>query len=238
VGGKNASLGELIHFLKPKGINVPDGFAVTSLAYWEFIYSNKLKEPIQRVFEKLDKENFSNLETISSALRELILESKLPPETIRGVKLAYHQLCEKYGPHCDVAVRSSATAEDLPTASFAGQHDSYLNIRGEQNILNAILHCYASLFGERAIKYRHDKGFDLVNIAQSVGIQKMVRSDMQCSGVCFTLEPESGFPDIIHIAGSWGLGENVVQGTESSIKNWGPKKRRWSMQRIRITYLV
>lgn len=213
VGGKNASLGELINSLKPKGINVPDGFAVTSLAYWDFIYSNGLKDAIDDILLKLDTEKFLNLETISATLRKLILSGELPEETSKGVKLAYKKMCDAYGDLCDVAVRSSATAEDLPTASFAGQHESYLNIKGAKDVLNAVLHCYASLYTERAIKYRFDKGFKHAGIALSVGIQRMVRSDSGCSGVCFTLEPESGFRDVIHIAGSWGLGENVVQGT-------------------------
>lgn len=213
VGGKNASLGELIQTLKPKGINIPEGFAVTSIAYWDFIYSNKLKEAIDSVLSKLDKKNFLNLETISATIHEMIIESKLPQETVTGIKLAYKKMCDEYGEFCDVAVRSSATAEDLPSASFAGQHESFLNIRGAKDVLDAVLHCYASLYTERAIKYRFDKGFDKTSIALSVGIQKMVRSDKGSSGVCFTLEPESGFRDIIHIAGSWGLGENIVQGT-------------------------
>ena len=213
VGGKNASLGEMIRELKTKGVNVPEGFAITSYAYWDFIYSNKLAEPIEEILKKLDRENFSNLESISDTLRELVLESKLPVETIKEVKLSYKKLCDEYGDFCDVAVRSSATAEDLPTASFAGQHESFLNIRGAQNILEAVKHCYASLFTRRAIKYRFDKGFDKMKIALSVGVQLMVRADKGCSGVCFTLEPESGFRDVIHIAGVWGLGENIVQGT-------------------------
>ena len=213
VGGKNASLGEMIRQLKPKGINIPDGFAITALAYWDFIHANKLADPIQKILEKLDTVNFSNLETVSDTLRELILESKLPKETISELNLHYKKLCDQYGDYCDVAVRSSATAEDLPSASFAGQHESYLNIRGAREIQNAVKHCYASLFTKRAIKYRFDKGFDKEKIALSVGIQKMVRSDLASSGVCFTLEPESGFKDLIHIAGVWGLGENIVQGT-------------------------
>lgn len=213
VGGKNASLGELINVLKSKGIRVPDGFALTSFAYWDFISSNKLKEPIRNIIDKLDKKDFLNLETISYTIRELILESKLTNNTIKEVHEAYQKLCSKYGKLCDVAIRSSATAEDLPTASFAGQHQSFLNVRGESEILNAILHCYASLYTERAIKYRFDKGFDRTNVALSIGIQKMVRSDKGASGICFTLEPDSGFSDIIHIAGCWGLGENIVQGT-------------------------
>lgn len=213
VGGKNASLGELIQTLKQKGINIPEGFAVTSIAYWDFIYANKLKEAIESALGKLDRKDFLNLETISATIREMILESKLPQETITGIKLAYKKLCDKYGEFCDVAVRSSATAEDLPSASFAGQHESYLNIRGANDVLDTVLYCYASLYTERAIKYRFDKGFDKTSIALSVGIQKMVRADQGSSGVCFTLEPESGFRDVIHIAGSWGLGENIVQGT-------------------------
>ncbi len=213
VGGKNASLGELIQSLAGKEIKVPGGFALTSVAYWDFINSNKLKEPIQSVINKLDRKYFKNIETISDAIRQLILCSTLPRNTIKLVRLQYLKMQEEYGKNCDVAVRSSATAEDLPNASFAGQHESYLNISGSTEILKAILHCYASLFSQRAIKYREDHGFDSLNIALSVGIQKMVRSDLACSGVCFTLEPESGFRDIIHISGSWGLGENIVKGT-------------------------
>lgn len=213
VGGKNASLGELIQSLAGKEIKVPGGFALTSVAYWDFINSNKLKEPIQSVINKLDRKYFKNIETISDTIRQLILCSTLPRNTIKLVRLQYLKMQEEYGKNCDVAVRSSATAEDLPNASFAGQHESYLNISGSTEILKAILHCYASLFSQRAIKYREDHGFDSLNIALSVGIQKMVRSDLACSGVCFTLEPESGFRDIIHISGSWGLGENIVKGT-------------------------
>lgn len=129
------------------------------------------------------------------------------------IEKEYYRMQQKYGSDTDVAVRSSATAEDLPGASFAGQHDSFLNIRGSHSLLNAVLNCYASLFNQRAIKYREDKGFDHMKIAISVGIQKMIRSDLGCSGVCFTLEPDSGFRDVIHIAGSWGLGENIVKGS-------------------------
>ncbi len=213
VGGKNASLGELIQSASRLKINVPSGFALTSVAYWDFIYFNKLKEPLEKLFAKLDKKNFKNIETVSDTAQKLILTSKLPHETIKLVKLSYLKMQEKYGKNTDVAVRSSATAEDSPTASFAGQHESYLNVRGAEDVLNAVLHCYASLFSQRAIKYREDKGFDHLKIAISVGIQKMIRSDMGAAGVCFTIEPDSGFSDVIHIAGSWGLGENVVKGS-------------------------
>lgn len=213
VGGKNASLGELLLITKNKGIKVPPGFALTSLAYWDFIYENKLNEPLQKLFEKLDRKNFKNLETISDTARKLVLSSKLPEQVVKQFRLNYLEMQEKYGKNCSVAVRSSATAEDLPEASFAGQHDSYLNVKGAKDILDAILNCYASLFNQRAIKYREDKGFEHLKIALSVGIQRMVRSDLGSAGVCFTIEPESGFKDVIHIAGSWGLGENVVKGS-------------------------
>ncbi len=211
VGGKNASLGELMHLSKQK-IKVPDGFAVTSKAYWNFIDSNNLRDSLQKLLNKLDRKNFKNIETVSSTAKQLILTSKFPNEVSKQIKLHYLEMQNKYGKNVDVAVRSSATAEDLPEASFAGQHESYLNIRGTADLLSAILHCYASLFTARAIKYREDKGFDHMKIALSAGVQRMIRSDLGCAGVCFTLEPESGFRDIVHIAGSWGLGENVVKG--------------------------
>jgi pyruvate,water dikinase len=212
VGGKNASLGELISNLSSKGINIPDGFATTSAAYWEFIYRNKLKDPLRELFDKLDRKNFTNLKDIGSAARELILNAKIPDEIVEEIEQEYNKMCEKHESLLDVAVRSSATAEDLPSASFAGQHDSFLNVRNKENVLKACLKCFASLFNDRAIKYREDSGFDHLSIALSIGIQKMVRSDMGCSGVGFTLEPESGFRDIILLSGIWGLGENIVQG--------------------------
>lgn len=213
VGGKNASLGELIHSLAQTDVKVPEGFAVTSFAYWDFIYFNNLKPALTQLMSMLDKKDFSNIESISEAARKLILTSKLPEETIKEIKREYGKMENKFGMETDVAVRSSATAEDLPDASFAGQHDSYLNIRGNNSLINSVLHCYASLFNQRAIKYREDKGYDHMKIAISVGVQKMIRSDKGCSGVGFTLEPDSGFRGIIHIAGSWGLGENIVKGS-------------------------
>ena len=213
VGGKNASLGELISALKSKGINVPGGFATTTFAFWDFIYANKLKEPLQQLLSKLDRKKFSNLRETGQEARELILNAAMPDELVVQIKNSYRKLCDEHGGPVDVAVRSSATAEDLPTASFAGQHASFLHISGDENILFACQECFSSLFTDRAIKYREDNGFDHLSVALSVGVQTMVRSDCGSSGVCFTLEPESGFRDIIHIAGSWGLGENVVQGT-------------------------
>lgn len=213
VGGKNASLGELIQSLSESDVKVPEGFALTSYAYWDFIYFNNLKSALTEILSKLDRKDFRNIEIISDTAKKLILTSKLPEETKMQIEKEYYRMQQKYGGDTDVAVRSSATAEDLPGASFAGQHDSFLNIRGSHSLLNAVLNCYASLFNQRAIKYREDKGFDHMKIAISVGIQKMIRSDLGCSGVCFTLEPDSGFRDVIHIAGSWGLGENIVKGS-------------------------
>lgn len=213
VGGKNASLGELISTLKSKGINVPEGFATTTFAFYDFLYANKLKEPIAKLLSGLDRKNFSNLRETGSAIRELILNAPFQEELENQIKETYKKLCDKYGEFTDVAVRSSATSEDLPSASFAGQHQSFLHITREKNVLDACHQCYASLYTDRAIKYREDQGYGHTKIALSVGVQKMVRSDYASSGVCFTLEPESGFREVIHIAGSWGLGENIVQGT-------------------------
>src|SRR5688572_8591021 len=213
VGGKNASLGEMIQHLSKKGINVPGGFAITSSAYWDYIYANKLKVPIERLLNSLDRKNYSNLREVGSGIRDLILKHPLPTVLIGDIKTFYHQLSENTEYPIDVAVRSSATAEDLPNASFAGQHDSFLNVVGEINLMVAVHQCYASLFNDRAIKYREDKGFDHMKVGLSVGVQKMVRSDKGCAGVGFTLEPESGFRNVIHLSGVWGLGENIVQGT-------------------------
>lgn len=212
VGGKNASLGEMIKNLSSRGINVPNGFAVTSMAYWEFIYRNKVREAMEKILSSLDRESYSNLGDVGQKMREVILRNPMPEELASDIVSAYRELCEKNGTDTDVAVRSSATAEDLPSASFAGQHDSYLNISGATRLLVTVQQCFASLFNDRAIKYREDKGFDHMQIGLSVGVQKMVRSDLACSGIGFTLDPESGFRNVIHLAGTWGLGENIVQG--------------------------
>lgn len=213
VGGKNASLGEMFNTLSGNGINIPNGFALTSAAYWKLLNSNDIFNTLSGLMNSLDKKNYSNLKEISDKARTLILSSKMPLETEKGILESYKRMCELYGTDTDVAVRSSATAEDLPSASFAGQHDSYLNIRGNTMLLNAVKDCIASLFTERAIKYREDNGFKHMQVALSVGVQKMVRSDKGSSGVAFTLEPESGFTNIVLITGVWGLGENIVQGT-------------------------
>lgn len=215
VGGKNASLGEMIGQLSAQGIRVPDGFAITVNAYWDFIFENRLREPIEKLLAGLDRNNFSNLKETGKAIRELITKSPLSEQLLKAIKSEYKKLCDEDDTIVDVAVRSSATAEDLPGASFAGQHESYLNITGEQNLFIAVHNCFISLFTDRAIKYREDHGFDHMKVGLSVGVQKMVRSDLSASGVIFTLEPESGFRDIILITGIWGLGENLVQGIVS-----------------------
>lgn len=211
VGGKNASLGEMLSALGAEGIKVPGGFAITADAFWHFLDENRLRVPLQRLLAALDKKMFSNLHETGAKARELILRAGMPSDLKQDIVAAYKTLSDEQS--VEVAVRSSATAEDLPNASFAGQHDSFLNIQGADALVKAVQQCYASLYTDRAIKYREDKGFDHNEIALSVGVQKMVRSDSSCSGVIFTLEPESGFRDIIHLSGVWGLGENIVQGT-------------------------
>ncbi|MBC6368299.1 phosphoenolpyruvate synthase [Algoriphagus sp. AK58] len=212
VGGKNASLGEMFQQLNPLGIHIPNGFAVTADAYRLFLAENGLEKFILDCLAELDQAQFSNLREVSQTIKERILLGKIPESLVSEVLTAYRELCEEAGRELDVAVRSSATAEDLPGASFAGQHDSFLNIRGEEALLEKVKACFASLYNARAIKYRHDKGFDKHVIALSVGVQAMVRADLASSGVIFTIEPETGFQDAILITGCWGLGENIVQG--------------------------
>lgn len=212
VGGKNASLGEMYRQLNPLGIHIPNGFAVTSEAYRFFLRENLLEAYISNELAKLDLIHFSNLREISSQIKGKILESRIPDLLVEEINTAYRKLCHAAGRELDVAVRSSAKAEDLPGASFAGQHDSFLNIRGEKALLEKVKACFASLYNARAIKYRLDKGFDKHVIALSVGVQVMVRADLASSGVIFTIEPETGFKNAVLITGCWGLGENIVQG--------------------------
>ncbi|SKC97882.1 phosphoenolpyruvate synthase [Chitinophaga ginsengisegetis] len=211
VGGKNASLGEMTVTLTGKGIKVPEGFATTAAAFWMYLDINGIRQSLLQLMQQLDRETFSNLAETGAACRKLILEGTIPAEVEREILRAYNVLGK--GAPVAVAVRSSATAEDMPEASFAGQHESYLNIRGEQALLKAVRRCFASLYTDRAIKYREDNGFEHSKVALSVGIQLMVRTNGSCSGVGFTLEPESGFRDVVLISGIWGLGENIVQGT-------------------------
>lgn len=213
VGGKNASLGEMYSKLTPNGINVPDGFAVTATAYWDFIEFNNLKKHLTDVLATLDINNFSNLHEVGTKCRSLMISGALPDELKNAIVNAYHNLVGKYRNTTSLAVRSSATAEDLPNASFAGQQETFLNVHGAENLLLACQRCFASLFTDRAIKYRTDNGFGHMKVALSVGVQLMVRSDLSSAGVMFTLEPNSGFENVVFISGAWGLGENVVQGT-------------------------
>jgi pyruvate,water dikinase len=212
VGGKNASLGEMYSKLTPKGINVPDGFAVTAEAYKYFIQKNNLDDKIREALKGLNTHDVLDLQRRGRIVRNLILNAQMPKELEEEIRKAYRILEDEYGKNLDVAVRSSATAEDLPDASFAGQQETYLNVRGEDAVVEHVKKCFASLFTDRAISYREDKGFDHFNVYLSVAVQKMVRSDSACSGVMFTLDTESGFRDVVYITGSWGLGEYVVQG--------------------------
>lgn len=215
VGGKNASLGELFKELVPKGINVPDGFVIASNAYWKLLEANNLKEKLAITIKGLDTKEFKNLQVIGEKCRKLLLNAKLPETLISEIKEAFKHLKKQYKFDIQVAVRSSATAEDLPEASFAGQQESYLNIESEEELLDACVACYASLFTNRAIKYREDNGFQHMDVALSIGVQKMVRSDLASAGVSFTLDTETGFDKVINISASWGLGENVVKGNVS-----------------------
>ncbi len=213
VGGKNSSLGEMFSTLSSKGISVPDGFAVTAEGYWNFLNHNKIIPQLSSLLSQLDIKTFNNLSDIGSKARKLLLEASFPKELKDEIISAHKELCERSGNNISLAVRSSATAEDLPNASFAGQQESYLNVKGEENLIKACQRCYASLFTDRAIKYRVDNGFEHMKVALSIGVQVMVRSDLACSGVMFTMDPDSGFENVVLVSGAWGLGENVVQGS-------------------------
>lgn len=213
VGGKNASLGEMISALSAQGVRVPGGFATTAEAYRRFIKENSLRQPIAEQLEKM-KSQEQSLEETGKEIRRLIQKSEFPPEVETAIRQAYRDLSQQHGSESlAVAARSSATAEDLPEASFAGQQETFLNVQGEDAVLAACKGCYASLFTDRAISYREQKGFDHLQVALSVGVQNMVRADLAGSGVMFSLDTETGFPDVVVINVAWGLGETVVQGT-------------------------
>ena len=212
VGGKNASLGEMYRNLSPKGVSIPNGFAVTAHAYTYLLEKSKAMDRIREILSDLDTHDIDNLQERGARVRNLIRSLEFPGKLYKKIAKAYAILEAEYGKNVDVAVRSSATAEDLPDASFAGQQDSYLNIRGVEDLVDACHRCFASLFTNRAISYREDKGFDHFSIALSIAVQKMVRSDLASSGVMFTIDTESGFQDAVFITGAYGLGENVVQG--------------------------
>lgn len=215
VGGKNASLGEMRRALAPLGIRVPDGFATTANAYRAFLQVAGLDLVIAEALKDLDVTNLDRLQAAGASARAAILAATLPDSLVRAVSEAYQKLESEYGANCDVAVRSSATAEDLPEASFAGQQETYLNIHGAAMLIDAVKRCFASLFTDRAIVYRVHHGFDHSQVALSVGVQKMVRSDLACAGVMFSIDTESGFANAVLINGAYGLGESVVQGTVS-----------------------
>ncbi len=211
VGGKNASLGEMYRNLTKKGINVPNGFAVTADAYWRFINFNKFKKEIKHIVKTLDTKNIKDLEKKGKKLRNLIKGGEFPDDLCADIIDAYKKLIKK-NKAGDVAVRSSATAEDAPGASFAGQFETFLNVQGEEELLLSVRNCFASLFTNRAIVYREEKGFSHMKVALSATVQKMVRSDKASAGVMFTIDTESGFRDAILINAAYGLGESVVQG--------------------------
>lgn len=211
VGGKNASLGEMLSQLSESGIRVPDGFATSAQFFRDFLAQNELNDPIGEFLNRMNREEISLAEA-GRNIRTLISQASFTPEQENAILDAYHALCEQIGvPSASVAVRSSATAEDLPEASFAGQQESYLNIRGDQQVLEACKQCFASLYTDRAIVYRQEQGFEHQQVALSVGVQQMIES--QCAGVMFSLDTENGFPDVVMINGSWGLGETIVKGS-------------------------
>ncbi len=216
VGGKNASLGEMYQKLESKGIKVPNGFAITAYAYRYFLKYAGIEDEIKKILKDLDTGKLDNLLRKGREVREIITHAEFPPDLTQAIYTAYDALAAEFSKeslaNLDVAIRSSATAEDLPDASFAGQQDTFLNIRGKMSVLDACRKCFASLFTNRAISYRHDKGFGQFDVSLSIAVQKMVRSDSAYSGVMFSIDTETGFRDAVYITAAYGLGENVVQG--------------------------
>lgn len=212
VGGKNASLGEMISGMSVSGIHVPNGFCITAEAYSYLLDLNGLREKIENILKGINKADIADLAGRARTIRSLIRKNGIPGDLASEIIRAYKKLAEEYGEEPDVAVRSSATAEDLPDASFAGQQESFLNIRGEVELIDACINCFASLFTDRAISYREDQNFDHMSVKLSIGVQKMVRSDLGAAGVIFTLDTESGFSDVVLVTSAYGLGDNVVAG--------------------------
>lgn len=212
VGGKNASLGEMYQKLTPKGVQIPNGFAITAFAYHHLLKSAGIQDDVKRILSDLNVKDLKNLKTRGKKVREVIAKAEFPQDLVDEITKAYRRMEKKYGKNCDVAVRSSATAEDLPDASFAGQQETFLNIRGVKQLLDSCKHCFASLFTDRAIFYREEKKFDHFEIGLSIAVQKMVRSDKASSGVMFSIDTETGFKNAVLINAAYGLGENVVQG--------------------------
>jgi len=212
VGGKNASLGEMYNQLSGRGINVPNGFALTSEAYWYFLKENKLEKKLKKIFVKFNPKSIKSLQETGSRARKIILGGKLPEDLKEKIAESYRKLEKEYGKNCEVAVRSSGVAEDAPKDSFAGQFETFLNVKGKEKLLEAIKKCLASSFGDRVIAYREEKKISHLNFALSIGVQKMARSDLASSGIIFTLDTESGFKDIVLINSIWGVGEMIVKG--------------------------
>ena len=213
VGGKNASLGEMVRALTPLGINVPEGFCVTAEAYRDTLTAADAWAGLHNLLDDFDRRDAPAFRQRAARARQLVYGAPLADGLRQQIVDAYQAMCARHGPETTVAVRSSATAEDLPTASFAGQHETFLNVHGEEMLLDAVRRCFASAFTDRAISYRLDKGFDHFALGLSVGVQRMVRADIGASGVMFTIDTETGHPDMVLVTGAWGLGENVVQGT-------------------------
>ena len=213
VGGKNASLGELYSVLSGQGIRVPNGFALTAQAYRDALTAAGAWDKLHQLLDGLDKTRVDVLAKCAAEAREIVFQATGTDRLRQEIAGAYRTLEDEYGTDVAVAVRSSATAEDLPTASFAGQHESFLNVHGMEDLFDACRRCFASIFTDRAISYRTDNGFDHFKVALSVGVMKMVRADRASSGVAFTLDTESGFRDVVFVTGVYGLGENIVQGT-------------------------
>ena len=212
VGGKNASLGEMYRELTSRGVRVPNGFAITAPAYRYTIEAAGIADELHELLDPLDPTDVADLQTRAAAARDIVYGAGLPDDLRAEIVAGYAALRAEYGDDVTLAVRSSATAEDLPEASFAGAHETYLNISGDDALLDAVRRCYASLYTDRGMHYRVEHGFGQFDVAQSVGVMKMVRSDLSSSGVMFTLDTESGFRDVVYITGAYGLGENVVQG--------------------------
>ncbi len=214
VGGKTASLGQMIQDLSSQGIRIPDGFAITADAYWHIVQYNQLMPRIEQLMNQVDDYNdLQKLHEVGQSIRALFINAVLSYDLVHEITNAYKQLCKIYNKkNVAVAVRSSATAEDLPGASFAGQQESFLHVSGIEELLLASKKCFASLFTDRAIAYRHDKNFDYRHIALSIAVQKMVNADKAISGVAFSLDTESGFKNVVLINASYGLGESIVQG--------------------------
>ena len=212
VGGKNASLGEMQNQLSSKGINIPDGFALTTKAYWHYLKENGIDEKLEKIFQRFNPKSIKSLQITGKSSRELVLRGKVPQDLEEEITNAYRFLSKKYGENCEVAVRSSGVAEDAATASFAGQFETYLNVSGEEKLLEAIKKSIASAFTDRVIAYREEKKISQLKFGLSIGVQKMVRSDLASSGVIFTLDTESGFKNVVLINSIWGVGEMIVKG--------------------------